>query len=488
MIHMGVHPEWKRVGDASAYGGVFKSDKHPGKVIKVQKGEYETWRNEADKQFRTMELNDGVFEVPRIGDSGFVPDRPDAPMRKDPKTGIESRYPTDVGISFISMDEADFAQVAGAQSKQKHAKARGLTDLYMKGILHSDDHNGNIKYNPKTDKPVLLDFGLARKVDGLAGGGKRTEWIQNALKYSDNTDMLDLWDEQHGELYGEHIQNPTKESAAALEDWRKQGQEVAVMTHPDIAPVNWSDDAVDTPASSRDGKATVVQSGARQWEAGKGDKRFPTMSPPRMPGTSFFEAHERAMARLGDTLGDLRPKAFEATPLRGALSVGAADLIPSRETVQTAYKKGPVAALKQHGKEFALSLPVAGAVASTSAAVPIVATAAAYAGPGLVGAAAVEALDEVVEQQTGEGIVPKFRQAIGTQERTGRVEGSPMEKHKARMAQIEKPPQIKPQTRKPRKQVKDLPMPEFGRRLRLAGERFNPSKGEFGLSELIFGR
>ena len=76
-------------------------------------------------------------------------------------------------------------------------------------------------------------------------------------------------------------------------------------------------------------------------------------------------------------------KAFKATPLTGALSVGAADLIPSKETVQTAYKKGIVEAVDQPRPRVSLrSLPVAGGVAALSIPAPAIATAAAYAGPG----------------------------------------------------------------------------------------------------------
>lgn len=475
-IRIGVHPDWSRVGDDSAYGGVFKSPKYPGKVIKIQSGNYGTWKNETDKQFRAMELNDGVFEVPNIGDSGFIPDNPSKPMDwVDPKTGIKGRNPTDTGLSYISMDEADYAEMAGAQKQKRHAAARALTDLYMKGISHADDHSGNIKFNPKTGKAVLLDFGLAHKVDGPTDTGKRTEWIQNALKNSDNTDMLELWDEQHYELQQEHMLNPTKESAAALEDWRRQGQEVAVMTHPNIAPVNFSEDAFTTPASSRDAKPNVLRSGPREW--GK--------TPPELdvPGTSWFEGQ---LAAKGSPI--IRPLRRTANAAKGALSFGLTDLIPSREVVREAFQKGPGSAVQRHAGEIIHDLPYALGIGATALTIPAIATGATAAAPYLALYGGAQAIDESVKQKTGEHIIPKVQQALGTKPRTGRVEGSIQEKHKAEMQRIAQPPQIKPQTRKPRTQVKDLPLPELGRRLRLASQRYNPGMGEFGLSELIFGR
>ena len=96
-------------------------------------------------------------------------------------------------------------------------------------------------------------------------------------------------------------------------------------------------------------------------------------------------------------------------------------------------------------------------------------------GAGLVTVAGGEALDEAVKQQTGEGIVPKLRQFIGTEERTGATA-------KPKPARPYVTPRIVPT--KPRNPVIQEAQNRFG----LAKERFNPAKGEFGLSELLFGR
>jgi len=173
--------------------------------------------------------------------------------------------------------------------------------------------------------------------------------------------------------------------------------------------------------------------------------------------------------------------AIRRTP--SALLPGAADLIPSPEAIRTGYTQGPVEMGKQMATEFAQSLPSA-AVASAVLATPAVAPLAPGIGAGLVGTAGAKALNEVVRQQTGEGIVPKIRQAIGTKPRTGVASPKPQQSSADyKPAQITKAtPQAVANLEKQRTQN------EIQRRMQLARERFNPSKGEFGLSEMLFGR
>lgn len=172
-------------------------------------------------------------------------------------------------------------------------------------------------------------------------------------------------------------------------------------------------------------------------------------------------------------------RAIKRTP--ASLLPGAADLIPSPEAIQTGYKQGPAAMGKQMGREFVQSLPT-GAVFASALATPVLAPLAPGVGLGFVGSAAVNAANEVVRQETGEGIVPKVRQFIGTAPRTN-VAGKP------RMAEAPLTAEIKPlsaqgKTEMTRRQNRN----ELEKRLDLVKERFNPRKGEFGLSELLFGR
>lgn len=172
-------------------------------------------------------------------------------------------------------------------------------------------------------------------------------------------------------------------------------------------------------------------------------------------------------------------RALRRTP--AALLPGAADLIPSPEAIQTGYRDGLGPMAQQMGREFVQSLPTA-AAASSVLALPAVAPLAPGIGAGMVGTAGARALNEVVRQETGEGIVPKLRQALGTAPRTGVA--SP-----ARTGPQPLTAQIRPLTQAQRtEQQRQQNRSEAQRRLDLARERFNPRRGEFGLSELLFGR
>jgi len=203
-----------------------------------------------------------------------------------------------------------------------------------------------------------------------------------------------------------------------------------------------------------------------------------------LKGVRPFKAFTPGMIKTGPT--PAVRQAFER-PVRAVLRnpasslPGLADLIPSPEAIQTGYKQGPAAMGQQMGREFFQNLPTSAAFAGALS-TPVLAPLAPGVGLGFVGSAAVNAANEVVRQETGEGIVPKVRQFIGTAPRTN-VAGKP------RMAEAPLTAEIKPlsaqgKTEMTRRQNRN----ELEKRLDLVKERFNPRKGEFGLSELLFGR
>lgn len=172
-------------------------------------------------------------------------------------------------------------------------------------------------------------------------------------------------------------------------------------------------------------------------------------------------------------------KGIRQTP--ASLLPGVSDLIPSPEAIRTGYKQGPVAMGKQMAKEFVQSLPTAAAAAGVLS-TPLAAPLAPGIGAGLVGTAGARALNEVVRQETGEGIVPKLRQAIGTAPRTGFASPAST-KPRPLVAQV-KPLTSEQKAEMTRQQNRN----ELQRRIELAQQRFNPRKLEFGLSELLRGR
>jgi hypothetical protein len=169
--------------------------------------------------------------------------------------------------------------------------------------------------------------------------------------------------------------------------------------------------------------------------------------------------------------------------LKGGIGVGAADLIPSPEAIRSFYSGDVGAGARRMAGDFAAGIPTALAVGGTVAAAPAAAPVAAGVGLGLTGVAAARAANEVVKQQTGEGVVSKVRQFLGTAPRTG-VSARDYQPEKAAVT-----PQIRPlTTRQKLEATRQQDRSELERRVDLARERFNPAKGEFGFSELIFGR
>jgi hypothetical protein len=169
---------------------------------------------------------------------------------------------------------------------------------------------------------------------------------------------------------------------------------------------------------------------------------------------------------------------------RSGASIGAIDLIPSSEAVKAFYQEGPQQGLTRMAGDFVSGIPTALSIGATLSAVPALAPAV----PGVaLGAAALkagEALDEVSRQQTGEGIVSKLRQTLGTEPRSGVASRSP-----TRTTTNFVTPTIRPQTPAEKSEInRRSTESEWDRRLRMAQERFNPAKGEFGFTELFFGR
>ena len=246
-------------------------------------------------------------------------------------------------------------------------------------------------------------------------------------------------------------------------EWWNKGRDTRV---PDESNASWKE-------LLRDDRSQLTRTDAA-FEAGEtGLKGFRPLKAftPRMIKTGPTPAVRQAFER--PTRAVLRNPA--------SLLPGLADLIPSPEAIQTGYKQGPAAMGQQMGNEFVQNLPTSAAFAGALA-TPVLAPLAPGIGLGFVGSAAVNAANEVVRQETGEGIVPKVRQFIGTAPRTG-VSAKPRKAERPLYAQVT---QTSPASVKESQRLANRN--ELQQRIDLMRERFNPRKGEFGLSELLFGR
>lgn len=168
--------------------------------------------------------------------------------------------------------------------------------------------------------------------------------------------------------------------------------------------------------------------------------------------------------------------------ISSAANVGAADFIPTPEAIRSFYAGKPMEGAMNMAGNIVGGIPASLAAGAAVTAAPALAPIAAGAGLGMTAVSAGNAANEVVRQQTGEGIVPKFRQFIGTAPRTG--VSSPQRQGTRPLTSV-----ISPMTPAQR-QIHNIQQTqgEFARRAALARSRFNPARGEFGLSEMLFGR
>tara|TARA_B100000073_G_C23728149_1_gene569899 strand:- start:88 stop:2160 length:2073 start_codon:yes stop_codon:yes gene_type:complete len=183
----------------------------------------------------------------------------------------------------------------------------------------------------------------------------------------------------------------------------------------------------------------------------------------------------------------------------GLIHGAATNLFPSSETVRKFYQESPKAALENMGVEQALSIPTSAAIGAGVAAVPAVAPFMPGVGLGLGLTEAGRTVDAISRQQYGEGALDKVQQFLGTRNRTGISSDENLHKavasyrndrknfgaDKALESYLESTEPAPQTIQAPTRNQWVDPLP---RRIRMAADRFNPARGEFGLSELLFGR
>ena len=489
------NPNWKQIGDRSAYGGVFESPDYPGKVVKIQDGYFRTYDNEIDKQMRAVMAESDMYEVPRLGETGFFPTG--EVIEKSPLDESSSRFDANQeGLSFIEMDKADFAETVPSRTK-KIAEAKGLIDLYKNsGVFHTDTHGGNIKFNPKTNKAVILDYGLAKdradvKRLGISDLDVRTGLVTKALYNSGNLDMLDLFDEHNYELIQSEMEKRSPETRSAREDFLNQAEDVALMVDEKIDPVGFGPRSTVTSKASADGPIEILREGPQDFE-----KSFRN-SPIGTTEIENFRGGRSTPSFIRNFSGERMPPINNVGGRFAAGAFGLAEAIPSPEVIRKTAEEGALSGLGEYGKEIILGAPIGAGVGLVTNAAPALGPFALGAGGAAVLTNAVAAGNELTRQTTGESALSKLRQTIGTKDRTGYagIGASAKERSAAELEQINNPPTVQRLGDNPIMFGRRTPLEQIGpthsnvaRRFRMASDRFNPARLEFGLTELLFGR
>ena len=174
-----------------------------------------------------------------------------------------------------------------------------------------------------------------------------------------------------------------------------------------------------------------------------------------------------------------------------------AEAIPSPEVIRKTAEEGALSGLGEYGKEIILGAPIGAGVGLVTNAAPALGPFALGAGGAAVLTNAVAAGNELTRQTTGESALSKLRQTIGTKDRTGYagIGASAKERSAAELEQINNPPTVQRLGDNPIMFGRRTPLEQIGpthsnvaRRFRMASDRFNPARLEFGLTELLFGR
>ena len=132
-----------------------------------------------------------------------------------------------------------------------------------------------------------------------------------------------------------------------------------------------------------------------------------------------------------------------------------------------------------------MGVPTGAAVTTATAAIPAISPFVPGVAGGMMLTEGARTLNEVSRATTGESLLSKVRQTLGTAPRTGYASpnNSVQEQNRRRIDRASNPPQIIQGTK-----ISTPVQNELSRRVNNAKERFNPAKLEFGITELLFGR
>jgi len=136
---------------AGSYGSVYASDT-PGNVMKQLHPPYFSMGGDLVEEANLQAIAAELGIAPKVAGietfRGGIGDRiemQDIRNNFEPRRAIESKSPE--GMDAVRVNQQ-------------------LGQLALKGVRLEDRHNGNIRYNKMTGRPMQLDFGVAGRVSG----------------------------------------------------------------------------------------------------------------------------------------------------------------------------------------------------------------------------------------------------------------------------------------------------------------------------------
>ena len=391
-------------------------------------------------------------------------------------------------------------QELNARNKIAELKAEGI-DVDISDVINPEDYKvGRMSYvnDLRRDAEIRKDIEMLKgRLSGLIGTVNKMEnpFYPDFLKYQLGSRI------EPTPVGGTIIQQPIGGPAQVNKQGRATGGRDALYTR-------MSNRAL---VADPMGSASAERLGPDRWRNIYGEEvtwnpsalKDPALRTalgvPKGTDVSGYRAPESQPQPLFEGYNQNKTPIFKDSPqfkmprAKLAASVSALpDVIPSAEVIKATAEGGPLAGIGEYAKEQVMSIPTSAAVGLGTYFVP----GALRFVPGVAGGVALKeagrSLQEASRQLTGESALSKIQQTIGTKPRTGFATSTPQETYQRAQQRVDNPPQIKPLTRPvPRSNQinrQSSPMDEFARRARMAGARFNPLKGEFGLTEMLFGR
>lgn len=506
----------------------------------------EQGRREAPNVRPTLERE--VFDVGGIDQSrGYDYSTRDIPGALDPQTGRPwqmtfGELPKDFGSSSLTPAALrylrDFRVPKNAGSDFSFATGPNLADRIETDIKTAQENydfeaagrypeQAKARFNAaveeaRSQSPYIGDF----------GGQPQTPqtWIERGYASSKPVDFknktLDAFRnrilEAQGPFGGVSTLTPVEQPGAKNPDWRSDLYERTGLAGPQSAQAYSSgygggEKTVQRFTTGRE-SLLPLQPYTEFLERVSGETKPSVLNTTPAPD---FTPFQKAVGTRNYLIGRniLQGRGSLGRGFRGAASVGATDFIPSREAVRDFYRGDVKGGVTRMAGDFAQGIPLAIGAGVAGTALPAAVSTVALPAVAASGAtiAGAQALDEVSRQQTGEGLLDKIQQTVNKVAGPGFGRPTSGAAYRGSERADVKQRRINEEGRRAtadfnrgtwRTDPRPVPTPEIRqitpaqaaasrppsgeneaqRRLRLARERWNPSRGEFGLTELLFGR